>query len=228
MGDTITIFYCIIVIPLLFSVLIVGKRSRKYIIYLIIGFTCCLIASVVNSFIRQIYNGSYLELTTTCTPIVEEILKALPVFYYGMIFSDDKDTLVGIGFATGVGFAILENGISLLLNGESVSIMWALLRGFSTSLMHAMTTALMGLGLSFIKKRKKMALMAIFSFLTLAIVYHATFNELVQSEILWIAIIFPFITFVCLLFLNTGEMAKKYFEKLREKNEENRQKAARY
>lgn len=214
MENTLCIFYCCVVIPLLFAVILTEKKSRKYIISLVVGITCCLVASCVNSAIQSAAHESYIVLTTTYTPISEEILKAIPVLYYAMFFSNDERELIGIGFATGVGFAILENASVLLLGSSSVTIMWALLRAFSTSLMHGMTTALLGFGMALIRKRKKLFVTGTFSFLTLAIIYHAIFNVFVQSELQWIAISFPFITFVLLSLMFSESVIEKMRKRL--------------
>ena len=44
--------------------------------------------------------------TTTISPIVEEIVKALPVLIYAFAVSSDRDRLISISFAVGLGFAI--------------------------------------------------------------------------------------------------------------------------
>lgn len=209
MGNTICIFYCCVIIPLLFAIWYAEKNTKKYIVYMAIGLTSCLVASLVNGFIQQASYDSYLVITTTYTPITEEILKAIPVLYYGIFFSDKQEELIGVGFMTGIGFAILENGVTLLLKSGSASLVWALLRGFSTSLMHGMTTALVGFGIALIRKRKKLFIMGTFTFLTLAIIYHATFNVFIQSDLQVIAIVFPFVSYMLLFYISDERMLEK-------------------
>ena len=107
-------------------------------------------------------------MTTVITPISEEIVKAAPVLFYALVLSDEREKLMTIAFSAGIGFAMFENMVILIQNIENVSAGWAVIRGFSTALMHGVCTAAVGFGMSFIKKRRKLFYCGAFALLPLA------------------------------------------------------------
>ena len=176
-------------IPMLF--IIRDKRSRLLLGYLIIGAVICLMAGAFNSVLLGLFNGDSIYVTTTITPISEEILKALPVLYFAIFFASDQETLLSISFALGVGFAILEDAVILAQNISSIDIGWAFARVIGAALMHGACTSMIGLGMSYIHKRRKLFFCGTFALLTAAILFHATFNVLVQSSYRIVAFILP-------------------------------------
>ena len=70
-------FLCI-VIALGMMIPLMEKNARKIIIFLIVGMFCCLFVSEVNTFFLELFDHDMIYVTTTVTPITEEIVKALP------------------------------------------------------------------------------------------------------------------------------------------------------
>ncbi|MCR5793607.1 MAG: PrsW family intramembrane metalloprotease [Lachnospiraceae bacterium] len=175
------LFICIIV-PILLMLPLLTGRSRLLMWFMTIGIFACLFAAGVNGFVKSCVSFDLYYITTNLTPVMEEIIKALPILYYAFLFDSDKNKLIPLAFAVGVGFAVLENMIILTQNFETVSVFWAVIRGFASGLMHGICTAIVGYGISFIKTRKKLFVSGTFALLTLAITYHSVFNTLVQSE----------------------------------------------
>ena len=176
------------------------KRSRLLVGYMLIGIFVSLFVSELNTLILNMFNGDMIYVTTTITPISEEIVKAIPVLFYALVFSDNRDRVMPIAFATGVGFATFENMVILVQNIESVTIGWAIIRGFSTALMHAVCTVAVGFGICFIRKRKKLFYCGTFALLTMACIYHGIFNMLVQSNYKYLGFVLPAVTYVPILF----------------------------
>lgn len=87
-------------------------------------------------------------MTTTLTPILEEIVKALPILHFALVITDDRRTLITVSYALGVGFALLENIIVLIQSIDKVTVLWALLRGFGAGLVHGICTVMVGYGIS--------------------------------------------------------------------------------
>jgi RsiW-degrading membrane proteinase PrsW (M82 family) len=142
--------------------------------------------------------------TTTLTPIVEELLKAIPIIYFGFVISDKRDDLLTVSMALGIGFAILENCYILVANLDQTSIIWAFTRGFSSALLHGICTSLVGFGVSYVKKRKKLFYTGTFALLTVAIIVHGLFNAFIQSRYAYIGVILPiaiYIPFVIIPFV---------------------------
>ena len=106
-----------------------------------------------------------------------------------------------LSFALGIGFGMFENMVMLVQNVENVTIVWAIIRGFSTALMHGLCTLAVGYGICFVKKKKKLFVVGTFALLALASTYHGIFNMLVQSDYNYIGYIMPAVTYIPILFL---------------------------
>ena len=172
------------------------KRTRRIVVFMIVGMFCCLFVSELNSLVLKAFGGDVLYVTTTFTPVMEEIVKALPILYYAIVVSDDQRRLVGSSYALGVGFALLENVIVLMQNIDEVTILWALIRGFGAGLVHGLCTVMVGFGISNIRRNRKLFRVGTYSLLTAAIVYHAIYNLLVQNRLQFAGILLPVLTYI--------------------------------
>jgi len=200
MANLIYILFICVLAPLLLTLPLMKGASRRVMLYLIIGICVSLFISEINGRILIASNNQILLVTTTFTPVTEEIVKALPVLLYAFLFSDDREKLLPLAFATGIGFALFENTVILIQSIDNVSIIWAIIRGFSTALMHGICTAAVGYGMSFVRKKKKLFVSGTFALLALAIIYHGLFNMLVQSKNLqYVGFVLPAITYIPLI-----------------------------
>ena len=168
---------------------------------MITGIFSCLFVSELNSILLKHFHNDMYYVTTAITPITEEIVKALPILYYVLFISDDRKTLTSDAFAVGVGFALLENIVILIQNISEVSIVWALVRGFGSGLVHGLCTVMVGYGISYIRKRRKLFYCGTFALLSAAIIYHATYNLLVQSELQYAGVLLPILTYIPMILL---------------------------
>lgn len=193
-----TLFVCLVA-PLVLMLLLLKKRSKLIVGYMIIGIFVSLFVSELNTILLSLFGGDILYVTTAITPVSEEIVKALPVLVYAVMFSDDREKLITIAFSAGIGFAMFENMVILVQNIENVSIGWALIRGFSTALMHGVCTSSIGYGMSFIRKRRKLFFSGTFALLAFASTYHGIFNMLVQSEYKYFGFVLPAVTYIPIL-----------------------------
>jgi RsiW-degrading membrane proteinase PrsW (M82 family) len=193
---TVILFLCVCIPILPALTLLPDRRSRLFLGYLLVGMAVCLIAAWVNTLLLALSGGDRLYVTTSFTPIAEELIKTLPVLYFALCFSDDRDTLLSLSLAVGLGFALLENTTILVQNVENVTIPWAVARGFGAALMHAACTAMVGLGISYVRKRRKLFYCGTFSLLIAAVSFHAIFNLLVQSAHRWLAFVWSALIFV--------------------------------
>ena len=177
------------------------KKTRRAMIFMIVGIFACLFISEVNEILLKTFNKDIYYVTTTITPVTEEIIKMLPILYCAIVITDDRRTLIAHSFAVGVGFALLENVIILVGDIESVTIWWAIGRGFASSLMHSLCTAAVGYGMSFISQRKKLFISGTFSLLLFAITIHAIFNCLVQSDYPILGLILPVLNYIPIIII---------------------------
>ena len=132
----------------------------------------------------------------TVPPVTEELLKALPVLVFAVFFSDDRKDILPAAMSVGIGFSILENTAILVQNLTVVTLGWAALRGLSASLMHGLCTMIIGAGLPYVKKQRKLFCTGIFGLFTVSATMHALFNLLIQSDYSWLGACFPMALYV--------------------------------
>lgn len=176
------IIYLCFAVPLVLMLPLLQNQSRWLIGYMLLGATIAVSASEINSVLQVSLNLSSLQVSLQTAPVTEEIMKAVPILMYAVLKSDERKKLLPLSMAVGIGFAILENTYILISNIQSISIVWALIRGFSTSLTHGMCTFLVGCGILFVKKQKKLFYTGTFGLMAVAITFHATFNLLINSK----------------------------------------------
>ena len=196
MGNLIYILFISIFFPLFLMMLLVESRARFPIVFVMIGIFVSVFVSEVNGVLLTILNMTKYDATITLAPITEELLKVFPILFYAVAISDKKEQLFTASMATGIGFAILENAYYLIVNYETFSVLSALVRGFGTGLMHGMCTLLVGFGISFIRKRRKLFAVGTFALLSTAITYHSMFNMLVQSKHPIFGALLPLVTYL--------------------------------
>ena len=195
MENLIYILFISVFVPILLMAFLIEKKSRLPISFVLVGIFISVFVAEINGLLRNLILIDSFEFTIIVTPITEEILKAIPILIYAMLISDKKETLFTASMATGIGFAVLENAF-YLLNDSSFNMMDAIIRAFGTGLMHGMCTLLVGVGISFAKKRRKIFVVGTFALLSTAITYHGLYNMLVQSPYEVVGFLLPIITYI--------------------------------
>ena len=200
MGNLIYILFACIAGPLLLMLGVVDKKARLPLAYLLIGLFLALFASELNGALTNNIAVSYRTMITAVTPISEEVLKLIPVLFYATVFSDDRKTLLNISAAEGMGFAMLENAFVLLQAPQGATVLWALIRGFGTGLMHSICTLIVGIAISYVKKKRKLFYTGTFAALSTSIIYHAIFNSLVTSQYKYVGAVLPIVTYLIIVY----------------------------
>ena len=195
MDNMIYILFISISIPLLLMALLMEKKARLPISFMIIGIFVSVFASEVNGLLSNLLSMDMYSKTVIVTPVSEELLKALPILYYAIVISDKRERLFTASMAIGIGFALLENAY-FLLNSDNFTIIIAIIRAFGAGLMHGMCTLLVGVGISFVKKKRKLFAVGTFGLLSTAIVYHGIYNILIQSEFSTVGALLPIATYI--------------------------------
>ena len=195
MDNIIYILFVSISVPIMLMALLVEKKSRLPIIFILIGIFVSVFASEVNSLLVELLAMDVYSMTVVVTPVTEEILKMLPILYYAVVISDKKEKLFTASMAIGIGFAVLENAY-YLLNYPNLSMLSAIIRAFGAGLMHGMCTLLVGVGISFVRKKSKLFYVGTFGLLSTAIVYHGIYNILIQSKLSPIGALLPIATYI--------------------------------
>ena len=199
MDNLIYILLICTVAPMFLLLLMLKKRSKLIVGFMLIGIFVSLFVSELNTILLAQFNNDTLFVTTSITPVTEEIFKAIPVLFYAIAISDRQDKVLPLAFAVGIGFGMFENMVILVQNVADVTIAWAIIRGFSTALMHGVCTLTVGFGICFVKKKRKLFICGTFALLTLASIYHGIFNMLVQSDYKYLGFVIPAITYIPIL-----------------------------
>jgi RsiW-degrading membrane proteinase PrsW (M82 family) len=195
MENLIYILFISVFVPILLMALLIERKSRLPISFVLVGIFISVFVAEINGLLRNLIRMDTFEFTIIVTPITEEILKAIPILVYATMISDKKETLFTASMATGIGFAVLENAF-YLLNDSSFNMIDAIIRAFGTGLMHGMCTLLVGVGISFAKKRQKIFVVGTFALLSTAITYHGIYNMLVQSPYEVVGFLLPILTYI--------------------------------
>lgn len=202
-----TLFVCIF-IPQLLLALMLEKKSRFPMIFALIGMYIALLVSEFNGFLLSVLDMDTYQMTITVTPVTEELFKAIPVLFFAVTISDKREKLLAGAMAIGIGFAILENTY-YMLSSDSFTMIHGMMRAFGSGLMHGMCTMIVGVGISFVKKRRKTFIVGTFAMLYVAIIYHAVYNILIQSRYMIIGLIIPIITYIPFLAWQVVKVKKK-------------------
>ena len=199
MDDIIYILFVSISVPIMFMALLVEKKSRFPIIFILVGIFVSVFSSEVNGLLEKTLPMDVYSVTVIVTPVTEELFKMLPILYYAVFISDKKEKLFTASMATGIGFAILENAY-YMLNNPNFTMLNAVIRAFGAGLMHGMCTLLVGVGISFVKKKRKLFAVGTFGLLSTAIVYHGIYNILIQSDYSTVGALLPIVTYIPFVF----------------------------
>lgn len=200
MDNLTYIAFIAVTVSLALMLPLMEKKLRRLITFMIVGIFCCLFVSELNNILLEAFRNDMFYVTATITPVTEEVVKMLPIIFLAIVISDDRRIVIPNAFAVGVGFALLENVVILTQNVENVTILWALVRGFGSGLVHGICTVMVGWGISYIKKRRKFFYCGTFALLSAAITYHAIYNLLVQSDYQYVGIVLPLLTYIPIIF----------------------------
>ena len=195
MDNLIYILFVSVFVPISLMACLIEKKARQPIIFVLIGIFVSVFAAEVNGLLQMLLPMSTFEVTIIVTPITEEILKAVPILVFAIVLDAKKEALFTAAMAVGIGFAVLENAY-YLLNDASFNMIDAIIRAFGAGLMHGMCTLLIGVGISFVKKKSKIFVVGTFALLSTAITYHGIYNMLVQSDYRAVGFLLPISTYI--------------------------------
>ena len=194
MDNLIYILFVSVFVPILLMACLIEKKARQPIVFVLIGIFVSVFAAELNGLMKHLPMSIY-EITVVITPITEEILKAIPILVFATVLSAKAEALFTASMSVGIGFAVLENAY-YLLNDASFNMLDAIFRAFGAGLMHGMCTLLVGVGISFVKKKSKIFAVGTFALLSTAITYHGIYNMLVQSDYEAVGFMLPISTYI--------------------------------
>ena len=210
-------------IPLLYLFIIYRMDYFKTgnIFFVMIAFASGLFAYggayLINSFISKTLHVNWPHTAQFIAPIVEETLKAiiLIILVRHRKFNYFVDAAI-YGFSVGIGFAIIEN-YQYVINNPGSSLTISITRVISTNLIHASSSALIGILFGLARfKRKGISWFHYLTGLFIGILLHGAYNNLItrlpEYFILIIAVILGFsASIIILLFIRKGLQNEKVF-----------------
>lgn len=150
---------------------------------MICGVVAYMLAAQINPFFISSGWFTREQVIRISGPFIEEVLKALILIY--LVYKEDYSISEGIlyGFGAGIGFAVVEN-IEYILPRQEIAFTVAFSRVFSTNLVHATCSGLIGSGIAYLKfyRGAKDYLFALF-FVIMGMALHMIFNTLVNQGI---------------------------------------------
>lgn len=201
-----------IALPLLISVLFTEKNTRRFIISFISGMAVCLLSAYISGFIRYVSWTAAEDMAVYYAPMVEEIMKMLPLIFYIFVFlpADEEQYTVALGI--GLGFATFENCCYILAAGAS-ELMYVVIRGLAAGGMHVVCAIILAIGISTAKHFNALAFPGVCGALSLSMIFHGLYNLLVSEPGVstWIGYAMPLVTAaVIYLPFKKDDCGKKY------------------
>ena len=86
------IFLCM-VSPLLVAALCMGRRQLRFFLFCIAGMGMCLLSAYINTFLAAVCQADALAATAEIAPVVEEMMKLLPLVFYLLVFEPESERI---------------------------------------------------------------------------------------------------------------------------------------
>lgn len=183
--------------PLIVAAFCMDKKYYRIFFFCIAGMGVCLLSAYINTFFARIYDADVITATTQIAPVVEEIMKLLPLIFYLLIFEPKPKEINIAVMIVATGFATFENVCYLTQNGAAY-LSFLLIRGFGTGAMHIVCGAIVGYGLVYVWQYAWLKVAGTFGLLCAAITFHGIYNLLVahSSTTQQIAYALPILTII--------------------------------
>ncbi len=171
------IFICM-ASPLLVAALCMGRRRLRFFLFGVAGMGVCLLSAYINTFLAAVYQADALAATVEIAPVVEEVMKLLPLVFYLLVFEPEAERIKPAAITAALSFATFENVCYLIQNGAG-RFSFIFFRGFGTGAMHVLCGLIVGGGLTYAWQRTWLKIAGICGLLGAAITLHAIYNLLI-------------------------------------------------
>ena len=165
--------------PLFITMLCVGRKYRAAFVFCFAGMLVCQLSAYLNTFFTIIYQADTMNAATQIAPVVEEIMKLLPLLFFLIVFEPDLQRFRLAAMLVAASFATFENICYLAENGAG-QMLFLLIRGFGTGAMHVVCGSAYSEGLRFVWHDRLLRSVCIPGLLCVTIIYHAIYNLLVS------------------------------------------------
>jgi len=168
-----------IAIPLAIALFFIYGNARRFVAAFLIGMGVCLLSAYYSGFITVVGDLESTETAVYISPIVEEIMKLLPLLFYMYIFHSKDEDLLLAAMGIGTGFATFENCCYILTAGAE-NLAFVIIRGLAVGVMHVVCILIVVLSLVLVKKYRALTFPAIVGAAALSTTFHALYNLLVS------------------------------------------------
>ena len=128
------VFVCMAA-PLVVALLSLKRGQRAALVFCLAGMGACLLSAYLNTFFARLYQADAVNAATQIAPVVEEIMKLLPLLFFLAVFEPTFARFRLAAVIVAASFATFENICFLTQNGAD-QILFLLIRGFGTGAMH--------------------------------------------------------------------------------------------
>ncbi len=192
--------YICIAAPIIIAVLCTRDNRKMSMLFVLGGMTACLLSSYISTFVASVLGLDLQEASISISPVVEEIMKLLPILFYLLVFEPPAGKAAGCTLMVAVGFATFENICYLTENGAA-SVVNLIIRGFGTGTMHVLCGVFIAIGMVKLWDKIWLRVGGSIGLLALAIDYHAVFNLLVSQggKIAYFGLVVPILSTIAWL-----------------------------
>ena len=173
------VFVCMAA-PLVVALLSLKRGQRAAVVFCLAGMGACLLSAYLNTFFARLYQADAVNAATQIAPVVEEIMKLLPLLFFLAVFEPTFARFRLAAVIVAASFATFENVCYLTQNGAD-QILFLLIRGFGTGAMHVVCGNVYGGVLRPVWDSRPLRAACLFALLCVAIIYHAIYNLLVSA-----------------------------------------------
>ena len=187
--------YVCLAAPLLLAVLCLRREGRRSLLFTLSGMTACLCSAYISTYLAALKGIDAAAASYEIVPVVEEIMKSLPVLFFLLVYEPEKRTAIAGALMVAVGFATFENVCFLTAYGSS-DLLRLVIRGFGTGAMHVVCGMIVAIGLFYLWDQVWLRVVGSFALLCFVITYHAVFNIFVSwaGAVFWVGSVIPLVT----------------------------------
>ena len=98
------IFLCM-ASPLLVAALCMGRRQLRLFLFCMAGMGVCLLSAYINTFLASVCQADALAATVEIAPVVEEVMKLLPLAFYLLVFEPEGERIKSDAYTVALTFA---------------------------------------------------------------------------------------------------------------------------
>ena len=161
-----------------------------------------MLSAYINTFFVALYRADAFAAAAEIAPVVEEVMKFLPLLIYLAVFEPRNQEIVPAALGIAVGFATFENVCFLAENGAA-DFSLLLIRGISAGALHILCGIALGYSIAHVFRRSWIMLTGAIGSLGACVVFHGIYNLLITADGKWklVGYLFPsiFILLLCLV-----------------------------